>query len=93
MNKKITVAPAMISSVYSGKLHKCCCGCAGTHTYTSDKPKCGPQMVARMNRLLESGEASEIEIQPTYIAVETRTRVYIVYTEGAEKTRMELRGY
>lgn len=29
------INPSDISSVYSGKDGKCCCGCAGKHTYAS----------------------------------------------------------
>jgi hypothetical protein len=80
-----------IKSVYSGKLHACCCGCSGKHTYNSrfitESSKSRGYLVEDtevndrtvkmiVNKLSKSPDTTEHDYG---FVLETPTRLYIAY--------------
>ena len=67
-----------VMSVYNGKAHKCCCGCAGTHSYNSkhvvaasanrgylvDAEECNDKEIGRILKLVQAaaGEAAANQV-------------------------------
>lgn len=79
-----------IISVYSGKAGACCCGCKGTHTYAvlhaakaSEQHgypvRAGDKTVKLIYNKIMSQPLEKIEVEETYISIETETRTYIAY--------------
>jgi hypothetical protein len=59
---------------YSGR-HGCACGCRGTY-YPA-----GHAMVARILKKIQAADPSTVDIGPTYVAVDSETRQWVLYRE------------
>jgi hypothetical protein len=84
-----------ISSTYSGKNGRCCCGCAGKHTYTkqyqewaskdrgyevSDDEVSDRGVKTIINRMNKLiTQGYEADLQDTYISVDADERIYVAY--------------
>ena len=81
-----------VTSVYSGKANRCCCGCSGKHYYKNETRKeagknrgyeiedeeISDSMVKRIIKKIQ--ENSNIaDNQKTYISIELSERLYIAY--------------
>lgn len=87
-----TLTVDKIMSVYSGK-HGCCCGCVGKHTTasahreTNSKDRGYPvtddevsdRSVKIIFNKIMSFPRGQIEVDKTYISIDTETRRYIAY--------------
>lgn len=83
------VALSNVTSVYSGKRNKCCCGCAGKHTWASHatpnyensavSDRTVKLLVNKINAALVDGTAVATHIADDFISVETETRLYVAY--------------
>jgi hypothetical protein len=91
MTAATTVDLSKVRQVYSGKPNKCCCGCAGKHTYASAASDVAAKrngivsdrsvktIVNKINALLADGSAVETCVREDFISVETETRLYVAY--------------
>jgi hypothetical protein len=79
-----------VSSVYSGKNGKCCCGCAGTHwssNFRKQDPKypktVDDRQVRRVLKVLQSADPKNVECGTNYFSTvlpgSAFDRLYIVY--------------
>ena len=59
---------------YSGR-HGCACGCRGKYYDAGDK------MVARILKKIQASDPSKVDVGPNYVAVDSETRQWILYTE------------
>lgn len=76
-----------IKSVYVGQSGKCCCGCAGMHTYNTEGNE---EAIRRVIRNIECNieDAEECE---DHIFVEIDGRLFIAYFNGAaQKSEQEI---
>lgn len=82
-----------VVSVYSGKPHRCCCGCSGKHTYASqhrstvrrgyavlDNEVNDRVVKTIVNKMNKSGKVRMLDEE--CFTVDTPTRVYIAYLKG-----------
>jgi hypothetical protein len=65
---------SQIESVYSGRDHKCCCGCSGTHYPNTGKTP----MVAKVLRLLQANPG-EVKDDGSCLSIVYGARLYIAY--------------
>ena len=79
-------------SVYSGRDGKCCCGCAGKHSYTEahrevagknrgytvDDDDVNDKMVRRVIKLIKENEASADD-NCDFVSLVVGTRLYVAY--------------
>jgi hypothetical protein len=82
-----------VGHVYAGKAGKCCCGCAGKHSYASDYIAEGSKQrgyavdpedvndreIARVVGLINKNADKELDGDPGYAAVEIGKRLYVAY--------------
>ncbi len=82
-----------VMSVYSGKLNKCACGCAGKHSYASAHQAAGSKnrgyevadnevndkQVRKGLKFLKTNVASAHVLSDDCFTVDTETRTYVVY--------------
>jgi hypothetical protein len=70
---------------YSGRAHKCCCGCSGKYSDPSAR------WINKMAKAIDEAEDAAVDVGNGYVAVETPTRVLIAYwgelTHGARQRR------
>ena len=94
MNIK-TLTPKDIVSVYSGKAHRCCCGCAGIHRYNSahikiagkrrgykiDTEEINDRHVSKVLRIIQNNPQSEYDSGPhcRLVSLEIGNKLYIAY--------------
>jgi hypothetical protein len=69
-----TLTPSNFIKAYSGR-PGCACGCRGTYYAAGDK------MVARILKKIQAADPSTVDIGPTYVAVDSETRQWVLYTE------------
>lgn len=88
-----SLTPADISSVYSGKDGRCCCGCAGKHFYNSKlvesasekrgyevtPDEVSDKMVVKVLRLIQSDEDRAEVMEGSHVALVVRNRLYVAY--------------
>jgi hypothetical protein len=61
---------------YSGRAHKCCCGCSGKYSDPSAR------WINKMAKAIDEAEDAAVDVGNGYVAVETPTRVLIAYWEN-----------
>ncbi len=91
----INVPFESVYSVYTGKVHTCCCGCAGKHTYISshrdfasknrgyevqDSEICDSAVKRIYNQIVNDPRAV---VEDGYVMVETETRLKVAYFKNA----------
>lgn len=88
---------AEVASVYSGKAHACCCGCAGKHSYHAATRKeasknrgykltddeLNEKQCTRVLNLVKKNVATAQYMVNDHIATEVGNRLYIVYLTKA----------
>ena len=88
-----TISTDKVASVYSGIDGRCCCGCAGNHSYNSKYANIGLQLrgypikpeevsdrnVTRILNVLKKSSLDQINIQDSYISTIIGKRIYVVY--------------
>lgn len=90
-----TIAFENVASTYSGKNHRCCCGCAGKHTYTTQHQEWSTKnrgyavdeedMSDRGVKIIINKmnklimEGYEVELNENYISVDADERLYVAY--------------
>jgi len=90
---------ADVISVYSGKAHHCCCGCAGIHRYNTlyrhsaakwrgyaiQDEEFNDRQISRVLKIVQANSASA-HFDPTYVGVTIGDRWYNVYlVEGIKR--------
>jgi hypothetical protein len=70
--------PTDFVKAYSGR-HGCCCGCRGT--YYEVGTKSGDAMVRAVIKKINAADPKSVDIGPNYIAIENKTRQWILYTD------------
>jgi hypothetical protein len=84
---------AEVSSVYSGKDGKCCCGCSGKHSYSKahqaaagerrgyavGDDEVNDRMVAKVLRLLQAAKPEDVMAGKNHYATVVGQRLYVVY--------------
>jgi hypothetical protein len=97
MTEKLNVKDVM--SVYSGKNRKCCCGCAGKHSYASQYADVGSAnrgypvtaddinnaQVTRIVNIIKKHAIDSDWYGDEHVAVIIGARLYIAYIATAEK--------
>jgi hypothetical protein len=89
------LGPSDIMSVYSGKAHRCCCGCSGKHSYNEShaylagvnrgypvsEEEINNRMVTKVLRLIQANEEKIEKREPSdnHVAVIVGTRIYVAY--------------
>jgi hypothetical protein len=79
-----------VRSVYSGKVGRCCCGCSGTHSYSSKyaneySKKMGyevtvnDRMITKVVNIIKN--STEVEHGENYLATTIGKRLYIIYMD------------
>jgi len=82
-----------VVSVYSGKAHTCCCGCAGKHTYASsyrdeaskrrgysvEDHEINDAVVKRLYHRIVNDPSAVVDPDYGFVSVEADTRLNIVY--------------
>lgn len=79
-----------VMSVYSGKDGKCCCGCAGKHSYNSKHREAGTNragyevtvndaMVTKALKLVQAATKENVMVGDNHYATVVGSRLYIVY--------------
>ena len=88
----LSLMPADVMSVYSGKAHRCCCGCSGNHRYaaahrnvaskhrgyTVEDKEVNDVQVRRVLRILQKN-AGTAHGGGGHFAVVIGERLYVVY--------------
>jgi hypothetical protein len=75
------LTPADVQSAYVGRVHTCCCGCAGTH-YDSSEPGFGDSDRAMLLKILRTVQANEENLNsdgPRVWSANVGKKVFIVY--------------
>lgn len=91
----LSLTPADVASVYSGRDGKCCCGCSGNHRYSSARAtvestrrgyeitpdEVNDRQVAKVLRIVqENAERAEFSDEyRTFYSLVLGERLYIVY--------------
>lgn len=102
MNKKIGIDTPIdvtrVIDVYSGKIDRCCCGCAGKYSYHPDHTEAGSKErgyevtqdevnLRQVNRVVNllNRNAEKVEvINESIFSLEQGKRLYIVYYLGVK---------
>lgn len=92
MNSIQNVTVEQVMSVYSGRAGKCCCGCAGKHSYSSANRNAGTKhrgyevtddevsdrsIALTLNKMKKN--AAQVEDSCDMFSVELGSRLHIVY--------------
>jgi hypothetical protein len=82
-----------VLSVYSGVNGRCCCGCAGKHSFNSqyraegakrrgyavDDEDVNDRMIARVLNVLRKADPASVEVDDEYVSTVVGNRLYVAY--------------
>lgn len=96
-----SLVPGDILSVYRGKAGRCCCGCAGKHSYASktreiagkgrgyaiSDDEVNDKAIVRILRKVQANEEKAVIDESSHVAVKEGSRLFVVYFNDEFKAK------